>query len=192
MTSSRPKPLLRARIIQRRVRELAAEIAADHFARHGDQPLALLALMDGACCFAVDLARALRLPDVRLHFVRATSYGAGTVSIGRVALGTLPDLGGLQVLIVDDILDTGRTMAAVRLALAPQATRTCVLLDKPMRRVAEGTPTADYIGFTIPDLFVVGYGLDLAGRYRQLPDVCVLPPGGSPASVHPPKVAGRR
>ena len=66
-------------------------------------------------------------------------------------------------------------MAAVRLALAPLPTRTCVLLDKPTRRVAEGTPTADYIGFTIPDLFVVGYGLDFAGRYRQLPDVCVLP-----------------
>lgn len=175
MNVARPKPLLRARILQQRVRELASEITVDHRERHGDQPLALLALMDGACCFAVDLARALTLPDVRLHFVRASSYGAGTVSVGHVALGTLPDLSGLHVLIVDDILDTGRTMAAVRFALAPLATRCCVLLDKPTRRLAEGTPSADYIGFTIPDLFVVGYGLDFAGRYRQLPDICVLP-----------------
>ncbi len=173
--TTRPKPLLKARILQRRVRELATEIAADHRERHGDQPLVLLALLDGACCFAVDLARALTLSDVRLHFVRASSYGGGTVSAGRVALAPLPDLSGQVVLIVDDILDTGRTMAAVRLALVPLPTRTCVLLDKPTRRVPEGTLTADYIGFTIPDLFVVGYGLDYAGRYRQLPDVCVLP-----------------
>ena len=78
------------------------------------------------------------------------------------------------MLLVDDILDTGRTMQAAKLGLRNATVRTCVLLDKPTRRVPDGLQCADYIGFTIPDNFVVGYGLDHGGRFRHLPDICAL------------------
>jgi len=176
-----PVPLIRARALTRRVRALARRIAADH--RGGD--LVVLALMDGAFCFVADLARALDLPEVRLHFVRASSYGGAQLSAGRVDLGAIPELTRQRVLVVDDILDTGRTLkAAVGACAAAASVRTCVLLDKPARRASDGLPTADYVGFTIGDQFVVGYGLDHAGRWRHLPDVCTLPP--PPAASAPP------
>jgi hypoxanthine phosphoribosyltransferase len=165
------KPLISASRIQKRVRELASEIARDH----AGQELAVLALMDGAFVFVADLVRNLDLPGLRLHFVRASSYGGHTTSSGRVELGAMPDLSGLTVLIVDDILDTGRTLAAACRALSGAAVvKTCVLLDKPTRRVAEGLQVADYSGFTVPDVFVVGYGLDWDGRLRHLPDLRVV------------------
>lgn len=165
------KPLISERRIQKRVRELAGEIARDH----ADQELAVLALMDGAFVFVADLVRHLDLPGLRLHFVRAASYGGRTTSSGRVELGTMPDFSGRTVLIVDDILDTGRTLAAARRAISnAAAVKTCVLLDKPTRRVAEGLQVADYIGFTVPDVFVVGYGLDWDGRLRHLPELLAV------------------
>lgn len=165
------KPLISERRIQKRVRELAGEIARDH----ADQELAVLALMDGAFVFVADLVRHLDLPGLRLHFVRAASYGGRTTSSGRVELGTMPDFSGRTVLIVDDILDTGRTLAAARRAISNAvAVKTCVLLDKPTRRVAEGLQVADYIGFTVPDVFVVGYGLDWDGRLRHLPELLAV------------------
>ena len=168
------KPLISERRIQKRVRELAGEIARDHARDGAGQDLAVLALMDGAFVFVADLVRHLDLPSLRLHFVRASSYGGRTASSGRVELGTMPDLSGRTVLIVDDILDTGRTLAAARRAVSGAAeVKTCVLLDKPTRRVAEGLQVADYIGFTVPDVFVVGYGLDWDGRLRHLPDLRV-------------------
>ena len=170
MLMNRLKPLLRARAIQQRVKELGQEIAADH----QGQTLTVLALLDGAYCFVADLARCIDLPDLRLHFVRASSYGKGTTSRGKVALEPLPDLRGQTVLLVDDILDTGRTLQTVKLAVEGATLRTCVLLDKPTRRVPDGLQCADYIGFTIPDVFVVGYGLDHGGQYRHLPDICSL------------------
>lgn len=173
MAKSRLKPLLRARAIHKRVKELGAEITADHRGR----PLIVLALLDGAFCFVADLVRCIDLPDLRLHFVRASSYGKATRSSGKVALEPLPDLSGQHVLLVDDILDTGRTLQAVRASLAGATLHTCVLLDKPTRREPDGLQCADYIGFTIPDAFVVGYGLDHGGQHRHLPDICVLDDG---------------
>jgi hypoxanthine phosphoribosyltransferase len=168
-----PIPLIRARSLRSRVRTLAQRICADH--RTGT--LVLLVIMDGAFCFVADLVRSIDLPDVRLHFVRASSYGGGTVSRGQVDLGAIPDLGGQQVVVADDILDTGRTLARVVAACgSARSVRTCVLLDKPARRASDGLAAADYVGFTIADAFVVGYGLDHDGRYRHLPDVCVLAP----------------
>jgi hypoxanthine phosphoribosyltransferase len=173
MSQNRLKPLLRARAIQQRVKELGAEITN----AHRGQALTLLALLDGAYCFVADLARCIDLPDLRLHFSRASSYGSGTSSSGKVTLEPLPPFANRTVLLVDDILDTGRTLQAVKASLGDTTVHTCVLLDKPTRRVPEGLQVADYIGFTIPDTFVVGYGLDHDGRYRHLPDICVLSEG---------------
>ncbi len=170
MVTTRLKPLLRARAINQRVKELGQEIADDHRGR----TVTVLALLDGAYCFVADLVRCIDLPDLRLHFVRASSYGKGTTSRGKVALEPLPDLHGQTLLLVDDILDTGRTLQAVVSSLPGVTLRTCVLLDKPTRRVPDGLQCADYVGFTIPDLFVVGYGLDHAGQHRHLPDICAL------------------
>jgi hypoxanthine phosphoribosyltransferase len=170
MSQNRLKPLLKARAINQRVKELGQQISADH----PGQPLTVLALLDGAFCFVADLVRCIDLPDLRLHFVRASSYGKKTTSRGKVALEPLPDLSGQTVLLVDDILDTGRTMQAAKSSLQRAIIHTCVLLDKPTRRVPDGLQCADYIGFTIPDTFVVGYGLDYGGKYRHLPDICVL------------------
>jgi hypoxanthine phosphoribosyltransferase len=170
MSQNRLKPLLKARAIQQRVKELGQQITTDH----PGQALTVLALLDGAFCFVADLVRCIELPDLRLHFTRASSYGRHTTSRGKVSLDPLPDLAGQTVLLVDDILDTGRTMQAVKSGLRDAVVRTCVLLDKPTRRVPDGLQCADYIGFTIPDTFVVGYGLDHGGKYRHLPNICAL------------------
>ncbi len=171
-----PLPLIGAETIARRVRALGAGIAGEWLARAQGGPPVMLALMDGACCFAADLMRALPVPALRVVFRRASSY-RGTVSGGAVAMEGLPELAGARVLIVDDILDSGRTLAAARAAVVAGGAaevRTCVLLDKPARRVAGTLAAADWTGFTIPDRFVVGYELDFDGRWRHLPDVCVI------------------
>jgi hypoxanthine phosphoribosyltransferase len=137
------------------------------------------ALLDGSFCFVADLVRAIPLPDLRIHFVRAASYGASTVSSGVVTLHGVPECRSRAVVVVDDVLDTGRTLNAVCNALKESGAErviTCVLLDKPARRQAFSgrLVKADLVGFTIPDRFVVGYGLDLDGRYRHLPDICTV------------------
>lgn len=182
----RPRRLIGARRIARRVSELGGEIARAYPRR---APL-LVALLDGAFCFAADLARAIDLPDLRVAFMRASSYGARTESSGRVDLGAMPACRGDDVLVVDDILDSGRTLASVRAALlaaGARRVRTCVLLDKPARRAVR--VAADHVGFTIADRFVVGYGLDVDGRWRHLPDICVLEP---PTAAPRGSPAGRR
>jgi hypoxanthine phosphoribosyltransferase len=165
--------LIEAARIRARVEALGQEIAAR---LDGDPALEVVVLMDGAFCFAADLVRSLPGSELRLHFVRAGSYGAGTVSSGRVALGPWPRIDGGRVLIVDDILDSGRTLAAAVAACgAARQVLTCVLLDKPSRRAAEGLAEADLVGFRIEDAFVVGYGLDHGGRFRHLPHIHTLP-----------------
>ena len=159
--------------LARRVRSLSAEIERDFRGRE----LVVVSLLSGTVMFLADLIRHLSLP-LRLDFIGVSSYGTGTTSGELVFTKELRlDVKGRDVLLVDDILDTGRTMTRVLgklRQLKPRRIRTCVLLDKPARRVEK--VRADYIGFQIPDLFVIGYGLDYAERYRNLPFVGVLKP----------------
>jgi len=166
--------------IARRIRILAREIEKDFCGRE----MVVVSLLNGTVVFLADLIRQLNLP-LRLDFIGVSSYGLGTESGDLVFTKELRlDVRGRDVLLVDDILDTGKTMSRVlskMKALKPRRIKTCVLLDKPSRRVEK--IQADYVGFAIPDLFVVGYGLDFAERYRNLPFVGILkPPPGNPAN----------
>jgi hypoxanthine phosphoribosyltransferase len=159
--------------IARRVKILAREIGRDFRGRE----TVVVSLLSGTVMFLADLMRHLNLP-LRLDFIGVSSYGTGTESGELVFTKELRiDVRGRDVLLVDDILDTGKTMSRVLpklRALKPRRIKTCVLLDKAVRRVEK--IQADYVGFEIPDLFVVGYGLDCAERYRNLPFVGVLHP----------------
>jgi hypoxanthine phosphoribosyltransferase len=159
--------------LARRVRVLAHEIQRDM----GESELVVVSLLNGTVMFLADLVRHLSLP-LHLDFIGVSSYRANTQSGELVFTKELRlDVRGRDVLLVDDILDTGNTMSRVlaRLtALQPRRISVCVLLDKPSKRVMP--VQADYIGFSIPDVFVVGYGLDFAERYRNLPFVGVLHP----------------
>ena len=137
--------------------------------------MVVVSLLNGTVMFLADLIRNFSLP-LRLDFMGVSSYGAGTESGDLVVTKELRlDVRGRDVLLVDDILDTGRTLhrvLGILRALKPRRVRTCVLLNKAARRVEK--VEANYVGFEIPDLFVVGYGLDFAERYRNLPFVGVL------------------
>jgi hypoxanthine phosphoribosyltransferase len=139
--------------------------------------MVVISLLNGTVMFLADLIRHLTLP-LRLDFIGVSSYGAGTESGELVFTKELRlNVRGRDVLLVDDILDTGRTLSRVRAklqALKPRRLKTCVLLNKASRRVEK--IVGDYVGFEIPDYFVVGYGLDFAERYRNLPFVAVLHP----------------
>jgi len=142
---------------------------------YSGQPLVLVGILKGAFVFLADLVRALDMP-VEIDFVQAASYGAGTASSGRVRLRrrVQTPLRGKHVLLVEDIADTGLTVASVQRHLKRQgalSVKVCILLDKPSRRRVP--VTIDYVGFTIPNVFVVGYGTDWNEQYRHLPDVCV-------------------
>jgi len=142
-----------------------------------NRDMVIVSLLNGTVMFLGDLIRHLSLP-LRLDFIGVSSYGAGTESGELVFTKELRlDVRGRDVLLVDDILDTGKTLSRVipkLRALKPRRIKTVVLLDKPSRRVEK--VKADYVGFEIPDVFVVGYGLDFAERYRNLPFVGVLHP----------------
>jgi hypoxanthine phosphoribosyltransferase len=159
--------------LARRVHALARQIERDFAGRD----LVIVALLNGTVVFLADLLRRLSLP-LRLDFIGVSSYGGGTESTELVFTKELRlDVTGRDVLLVDDILDTGKTLSQVMAKLRklrPRRMKICVLLDKPSRRVAP--VTAHYIGFKIPNHFVVGYGLDYAERYRNLPFVGVLHP----------------
>lgn len=158
--------------IKQRVRELAGEIKAVY----GDREFTIVSLINGAVMFTADLMREIDNP-VRLDCIRVTSYGASTRSVGtpQIVASLTLDIARRDVLLIDDILDTGKTLALVtELArkLEPASLRSCVLLDKKARR--EVSYEADFVGFEIPNKFVVGYGLDFAERYRNLPCIGVL------------------
>ena len=159
--------------LARRVKTLAWEIEKDFRGRE----MVVISLLSGTVMFLADLIRHLNLP-LRLDFIGVSSYGSGTASGELVFTKELRlDVRGRDVLLVDDILDTGKTLSRVLQkirALQPRRLKSCVLLDKPARRVEK--IRADFVGFAIPDLFVVGYGLDYAERYRNLPFVGVLHP----------------
>ena len=160
--------------IKRRVKSLATEIKA----AYGNREFTIISLINGAVMFTADLMREID-NQVRLDCVRVSSYGLKTKSIGtpQVIYSLTIDIANRDVLIIDDILDTGKTLKLVRdlvSELKPASVRTCVLLDKKARR--EVAMEADFVGFEIPDKFVVGYGLDFAERYRNLPGIGVLKP----------------
>ncbi len=168
----RLKPLIRRAAIEKRVRDVARQISRDF----RGQRVHLIGVLKGSCIFLADLIREIGL-DTSIDFIAVSSYGRSKESSGQVRL--LKDLdsniAGLNVILVEDILDTGLTLNYLLRVLKqrkPKTLRVAALLDKPSRRVQP--VTADYVGFKIPNEFVVGYGLDYAERYRNLKDVCVL------------------
>jgi len=186
VTKAKPKPkqnhhalmdmaavLYREREIRRRVKELSWDIERDY----AGKDLVVVSLLNGTVMFLADLVRYLDMP-LRLDFMGVSSYGKGTKSGKVVFTKELKlDVKGRDVLLVDDILDTGKTLALVTSKLKklkPRSLKVCVLLSKSARRTEK--VVADYVGFEIPDAFVVGYGLDFAEQYRNLPFIGVLKP----------------
>ncbi len=174
MTRSRIYPLLAEEPLQARIRELGAEIARDY----AGKDLVVIGLLNGVYMFFSDLTRSMDL-DFEVTFMQVASYGAGTESTGEVKI--LHDLDrsirGRHALVVEDIVDTGLTLSKVRKLLLdrePASLRIVSLLDKPSRRRVE--VPVDYVGFTIEDHFVVGFGLDLDGKFRNLPYVGIYNP----------------
>jgi hypoxanthine phosphoribosyltransferase len=162
--------------IQQRVREMASEIE-----RHYHGPLYVVSVLKGAFIFVADLTRAIQSIPVRIEFMAISSYGNQKTSSGQVKVTRDLDVNieGHDVLIVEDIIDSGVTLSYLKRLLEqrhPKSLAIATLLDKPERRKAP--VDVKYIGFQIPDEFVVGYGLDYAEDYRNLPDICVLTPEG--------------
>ena len=171
MTRSKLRVLIPAEKIAARVRELGAEIDVDY-----EGPIHLIGILKGAIMFHADLARAITRP-VRIDFIGISSYGRGKTSSGEVRLTRDLDtsIEGMDVLIVEDIVDSGVTLSYLTQVLQqrkPKSVRIATLLDKPDRRMRP--VECKYVGFRIPDEFVVGYGLDYAEEYRNLADICVL------------------
>lgn len=161
--------------LKERIAAMAQEIAADYA---NEPDLLLICVLKGGYVFLGDLSRALKRPH-ELDFMGVSSYGARTESSGevRIVMDLKEPIAGRNVLIVEDIIDSGRTLDYMRrslLARSPKSLRIVTLLNKPSRRAVE--VQVDYVGFDIPDEFVVGYGLDFAELYRNLPYVGVLKP----------------
>jgi hypoxanthine phosphoribosyltransferase len=172
MTKASEEILFPKEVIDRRVRELAGQISRDY---EGREPL-VVGILKGAFVFMADLIRHLEVP-CKVDFVRLASYGSESVSSGKIRIGKDLEtpIAGRDVLIVEDIVDTGFTLSRLLEMLRerqPASLKVCVFLDKPDRRRVPFT--ADYVGFEIPDRFVVGYGLDFNEKFRFLKDVCVL------------------
>lgn len=160
--------------IEERVKEMGEQITRDY----AGESIMMVGVLKGAALFLADLARAVGV-DCTFDFVAVTSYGKGLRTSGAVKL--IKDLDnpieGKHIIVVEDILDTGLTLSYLRklfLQHHPKSLRIAALLDKPSRRMEK--IDADYVGFKIPNLFVVGYGMDYGERFRNLPDICVLPP----------------
>lgn len=166
------KILLSSDEISKRVSEMAKEIDVDY---KGKEPL-LLAVLNGSFMFASDLMRALTIP-ANIAFVFASSYGSGTTSSGDVEIHSVKgfDPKGRDIIIIEDIIDTGRTLKKMKQYLQDSGANSvelCTFLNKPSRRTV--ALDAKYIGFDVPDEFVIGYGLDFDSKYRQYPFVGVL------------------
>ena len=173
MSSPKIEVLIPHEQIQVRIAELGAQISADY----GDRPLVMVGVLKGSFMFMADLVRHISSP-VRLEFIGTKSY-EGTSTSGQVQLTKDLDkpIQDEDVLLVEDIIDTGLTLNYLRHVLSqrdPRSLRTVAFLDKPSRRRIE--VNGDYIGFTIEDKFVIGYGLDFNQRYRNLRDLCILVP----------------
>lgn len=154
--------------VEERIREMAEQLSRDY----AGKTLHMICILKGSVIFFSQLAKAVKIP-VTMDFMATASYGEETVSSGLEVRKDLDeDLDGRHVLIVEDIIDTGNTLSMVRKMLNarnPESLKICTLLDKPERRETE--VEVEYVGFEIPDKFVVGYGLDYAQRYRNLPYV---------------------
>lgn len=160
--------------LQQRITEMGKQISSDYMGKE----LLVVGILKGAFIFMADLIRQLDVP-VEVDFMDVSSYGLSTSSSGEVRI--IKDLENSihnkDVLIVEDIVDTGLTLKYITEILKkrnPRSLRICCLLDKPSRRKTDISP--DYVGFSIPDKFVVGYGLDYAEQYRNYPDVCIIKP----------------
>lgn len=164
--------LLTREEIQNRVFQMAGQISADHDGKE----LLLVGVLKGAFIFLADLARCLSVP-VMIDFIAVSSYGnsSKTTGVVRILKDLEQDIRGLNVIVVEDIIDTGLTinyLKEVLIGREPATLKICSLLDKPSRRKVDIKP--DYNGFVIPDEFVVGYGLDYSGRYRHLKDLMTI------------------
>ena len=167
------RALISAERIAKRVQELGEQISGVY--ADIDTPLVLVVILKGATVFAADLLRSLSIP-AELEFVSAASYGSGTTP-GKLKLAHMVEgpLVGRHVLLIEDIIDSGRTVSAIARylrRLKPASLRLAALLDRPARREVE--VEIDFTGFVIPDRFVIGYGLDYAGLYRELPGIYAL------------------
>jgi hypoxanthine phosphoribosyltransferase len=168
------RPLLSEQEIQTRVLEMGSQIDADY----PTGTLFLICILKGACYFLADLSRAIRR-DTFIDFMGISSYGRGKTSSGEVKITKDLDISleGADVLIVEDIIDSGLTLSYLTSLLQqrrPKSVRIATLLDKPERRIRP--VDVAYVGFSIPDEFVVGYGLDYAEKYRNLREICILQP----------------
>ncbi len=166
------KPIITEAQIQKRIRALGASITADY----AGKDLMLVGVLKGAFAFFADLVRVIHLA-VDIDFLVVSSYGPKTRSSGRVRIisDLTEEIKGKDVLLVEDIVDSGRTLRSLTRRLAmrgPESLRVCTLLDKPERR--SENVVLDYVGFTIPNKYVVGYGLDYRNQYRNLPYIAVL------------------
>ena len=153
--------------VEARVRELGAEISKDF----NGEPVCLICILKGSVFFTCELAKRITNP-VEMEFMSVSSYGSGTESSGivKIVQDLSTSIEGKNVIVVEDIIDTGRTLSYLLENLktrSPKSVRLCTLLDKPERRVVD--VKVDYVGFEIPDEFVVGYGLDYNQQYRNLP-----------------------
>ncbi len=177
--ASELSPLITRADIDRRINEMGAQITADYAGRQ----VHLVCILKGASIFMADLARAINL-HVSIDFMAVSSYGKGTKTTGEVRITKDLDasIEHQDVIIVEDIVDTGLTLNYLRnllIARKPRSLKIATLLDKPSRRIQ---PVAvEYIGFEIPDAFVIGFGLDFAEKYRNLREVCVLNPTAAAA-----------
>ena len=170
------KEKIRIMLTEQEVNEKIAQIAARISEDYAGESVHLVCVLKGSIFFTCELAKRITLP-VTLDFMSVSSYGNGTESSGNVRINKDLDepLDGKNVLVVEDIIDSGRTLSYLMENLGtrnPKSLRLCTLLDKPDRRVTD--IQVDYTGFVIPDEFVVGYGLDYAQKYRNLPFVGVV------------------
>jgi len=175
MPGAAERILISSEQIQQRVQEMAAQIENDY----PDGPIYIVSILKGAFIFVADLVRALKRSSVRIEFMAISSYGNQKTTSGQVKVTRDLDVNieGQQVLIVEDIIDSGVTLSYLKRLLEqrhPKSLAIATLLDKPERRLAP--VDVKYIGFQIPDEFVVGYGLDYAEDYRNLGDIRVLEP----------------
>ncbi len=172
--SSQPKPhiLFRREEIEATIKRLAAEIKKDYQGKH---PL-LIGILKGSFMFMADLIRLLNFP-LEVEFIRLSSYGGSHESSGRIKVvqGLRSPVKGRDILVIEDIVDTGLTISFLLDYLwkrKPASLKLCALTDKPSRR--QVPVTIDYLGFTVPNKFIVGYGLDWDEKFRNLPDICIL------------------